>query len=277
MIDKKELFDCLKINLMTKSQKQAVLSENTPILLSASAGSGKTFVLSTRVIFKLLNSQEPIYPQDLLVVTFAKSAAKEMFERISLQMKNLIVKYPHNKNLYKQYSLLSQSNITTIDSFCSNLLREKFELAKISPNFRIAEEAEMDEIKSEILDEIFEEQYSKSPEKFQTLCDYFSLNSDLNLKSTLLEIHQKARTHPFPKIYLSNIIHKYKYPPKLDDSNWAKEVKNGIYDSINKAKFLLLNSLNYMDDPILRKSFSPYIKDIINQLESAANKINISN
>ncbi len=276
MIDKKELFDCLKINLMTESQKQAVLSENTPILLSASAGSGKTFVLSTRVIFKLLNSQEPIYPQDLLVVTFAKSAAKEMFERISLQMKNLIIKYPDNKNLYKQYSLLSQSNITTIDSFCSNLLREKFELAKISPNFRIAEEAEMDEIKSKILDEIFEEQCSKSPEKFQILCDYFSLNSDLNFKSTLLEIYQKARTYPFPKIYLSNIIHEYKYPPKLDDSNWAKEVKNGIYDSINKAKFLLLNSLNYMDDPILRKSFSPYIKDIINQLESAANKINIS-
>ena len=82
MLNRKDLFDCLKINLMTKSQKQAVLSEETPILLSASAGSGKTFVLSTRVVFKLLNSQEQIYPQDLLVVTFAKSAAKEMFERI---------------------------------------------------------------------------------------------------------------------------------------------------------------------------------------------------
>ena len=182
MIDEKELFDCLKINLMTESQKQAVLSEKTPILLSASAGSGKTFVLSTRVIFKLLNSTEQIYPQDLLVVTFAKSAAKEMFERISLQMKNLIIKYPNDKNLYKQYSLLSQSNITTIDSFCANLLREKFELANIAPNFRIAEESEIDEIKSQILDDIFEEQYKKSPQKFQMLCDYFSLNDDLTLK-----------------------------------------------------------------------------------------------
>lgn len=276
MLDKKDLFDCLKINLMTKSQKEAVLSEKTPILLSASAGSGKTFVLSTRVIFKLLNSQNPIYPQDLLVVTFAKSAAKEMFERISLQMKNLIAKYPNNKSLYKQYSLLSQSNITTIDSFCSNLLREKFELANIAPNFRIAEEAEIHEIKSNILDEIFEEQYSKSPQKFQMLCDYFSLNSDLNLKNALLEIYQKSRTYPFPKIYLSNIVNEYKHPPKLDHSNWAKEVKNGIYDNINKARFLLLNSLTYMDDPILRKSFSPCIKDFISQLEIAANKINTS-
>lgn len=236
MIDEKELFDCLKINLMTESQKQAVLSENTPILLSASAGSGKTFVLSTRVIFKLLNSQKPICPQDLLVVTFAKSAAKEMFERISLQMKNLVSKYPNNKNLHKQYSLLSQSNITTIDSFCSNLLREKFELVNISPNFRIAEKAEIDEIKSKILDEIFEEQYSKSPQKFQILCDYFSLNSDLNLKNALLEIYQKARTYPFPKIYLSKIVREYKYPPKLDESSWAKEVKKGICDNINFRK-----------------------------------------
>lgn len=276
MIDEKELFDCLKINLMTESQKQAVLSEKTPILLSASAGSGKTFVLSTRVIFKLLNSTEQIYPQDLLVVTFAKSAAKEMFERISLQMKNLIIKYPNDKNLYKQYSLLSQSNITTIDSFCANLLREKFELANIAPNFRIAEESEIDEIKSQILDDIFEEQYKKSPQKFQMLCDYFSLNDDLTLKSALLEIYQKARTYPFPKIYLSNIVKEYENPPALDKSNWAKEVKKGIYDNINKAKFLLLNSLNYMDDPILRKSFSPCINDIINQLESTASKINLS-
>lgn len=276
MLNKKELFDCLKINLMTKSQKQAVLSGETPILLSASAGSGKTFVLSTRVIFKLLNSQSPIYPQDLLVVTFAKSAAKEMFERISLQMKNLITKYPNNKNLYKQYSLLSQSNITTIDSFCSNLLREKFELANISPNFRIAEETEMHEIKSKILEEIFEEQYSKSPQTFQMLCDYFSLNNDSSLKIALLEIYQKSRTYPFPKIYLSNIIHKYKYAPQLDDSDWAKEVKNGIYDNINKAKFLLLNSLTHMDDPILRKSFSPHIKNFIGQLETVANKINLA-
>ena len=276
MLNRKDLFDCLKINLMTKSQKQAVLSEETPILLSASAGSGKTFVLSTRVVFKLLNSQEQIYPQDLLVVTFAKSAAKEMFERISLQMKTLINKYPNNKNLYKQYSLLSQSNITTIDSFCSNLLREKFELSNISPNFRIAEEAEIYEIKSKILDEIFEEQYSESPTNFQTLCDYFSLNGDLNLKNALLEIYQKSRTYPFPKIYLSRIVDKYKYAPKLDDSDWAKEVKNGIYDNINKAKFLLLNSLTHMDDPVLRKSFSPCIKDFISQLEESANKINIT-
>lgn len=276
MLEQKELFDCLKINLMTKSQKQAVLSEETPILLSASAGSGKTFVLSTRVIFKLLNSQNQIYPQDLLVVTFAKSAAKEMFERISLQMKNLITKYPNNKNLYRQYSLLSQSNITTIDSFCSNLLREKFELLNISPNFRIAEEAEMCEIKSQILDEIFEEQYDKSPKNFQMLCDYFSLNSDLNLKSALLEIYQKSRTYPFPKIYLSRIVDKYKYPSKLDDSDWAREVKNGIYDNINKSKFLLLNSLTYMDDPILRKSFSPCIKAFISQLEAAAHKIKLT-
>ena len=55
MINKNDLYDYLKINLMTNSQKKAVLSNETPILLSASAGSGKTFVLSARVVFKLLN------------------------------------------------------------------------------------------------------------------------------------------------------------------------------------------------------------------------------
>ena len=102
MISKKELYKHLKISLMTNSQKKAVLSNETPILLSASAGSGKTFVLSARVVYKLLNMNNFIEPKDLLVVTFAKTAAKEMFERISSQMKNLVIKYPENKDLRKQ-------------------------------------------------------------------------------------------------------------------------------------------------------------------------------
>ena len=127
MINKKELYKHLKINLMTNSQKKAVLSNETPILLSASAGSGKTFVLSARVVYKLLNINNFIEPKDLLVVTFAKTAAKEMFERISSQMKNLVIKYPENKDLRKQYSSLSAANITTIDSFCSNLFTVIYE------------------------------------------------------------------------------------------------------------------------------------------------------
>ncbi len=273
MINKKELYKHLKINLMTNSQKKAVLSTETPILLSASAGSGKTFVLSARVVYKLLNMNNFIEPKDLLVVTFAKTAAKEMFERISSQMKNLVIKYPENKDLRKQYSSLSAANITTIDSFCSNLLRENFELINLSPDFKIAEESEIFNLKSEILDEIFEDKYCTSAENFQALCDYFSLNKNLGLKKALLEIYDKSRTYPFPKIYLSSILYKYENPQPLDENEWAQEVKEGIFDEIKKAEFLISDSLNYMDDPILRESFSPIVKEMIQQLENISKKI----
>ena len=273
MINKNDLYDYLKINLMTNSQKKAVLSNETPILLSASAGSGKTFVLSARVVFKLLNMTNFIEPKDLLVVTFAKTAAKEMLERISAQMKNLVIKYPKNKNLRKQYSSLSAANITTIDSFCANLLRENFELINLSPNFKIADESEIYRIKSEILDEIFEDKYSNHSEIFQLLCDYFSLNKDLGLKNALLEIYNKSRTYPFPKVYLSDMIYKYEHPKPLDESEWAQEVKKGIFDEIKKAEFLLSDSLNYMDDPILRESFTPVVKEMIYQLKNISKRI----
>ncbi len=276
MINEKQLYECLNINKMTSFQKEAVLSNDTPILVSASAGSGKTLVLSTRVVYKLANPNDPIDPKDLLVVTFAKDAAKEMLERISSTMKKLVLKYPDNKQLKKQQSLLSQANITTIDAFCSNLLREKFELANLSPNFRIAEEAEIEQIKSQIIDEIFEMEYEKSPKEFQDFCDYFSLNSDYGLKNAILEIYKKHRTHPFPKKYLSEILFTYTNPPSLNDSNWAKEVKQGIYDQIKKAESLLFNSFSAMDDPILRRSFTPNVDEMISILKDLSKKINNS-
>ena len=163
---KEEILKFLNINAMSSSQKKAVFFKNMPILVSASAGSGKTFVLTTRYLTKILTSNSPNIVNKILVLTFSKYAANEMFERINKKICTINKKFPKNKNIKKIKNLISKKLITTIDSFCYNTLRENFQTLNISPNFKIISNVEIAPTKEEILNIIFEEEFKKNKEKF---------------------------------------------------------------------------------------------------------------
>ena len=104
----------------------AINATGGSVLVSAAAGSGKTTVLVERVINLVTRSENPIDVDRMLIVTFTRAAAAEMKDRISKAINGLLVNDPYNPNLLKQKQLLYTASISTIDSFCSEIVREYF-------------------------------------------------------------------------------------------------------------------------------------------------------
>ena len=163
----------------TKEQQQAISKNKSNILVAAAAGSGKTAVLVERIINKILN--EKIDIDKLLVVTFTNAAASEMRERILNAIYKKIDESENEEeiqNLQKQVVLLNKASICTIDSFCLDVVRNNFFEIDISPNFRIADTAEIELLKQEVLDELFEEKYEEKKEDFQKLIKTYTSYRD---------------------------------------------------------------------------------------------------
>ena len=152
----------------TTEQKQAIYEKNSNILVAAAAGSGKTAVLVERIINKIINEKVDI--DKILVVTFTNAAASEMRERVLNAIYKKLEEDPENERLLRQITLLNMASICTIDSFCLDVVKNNFyELENISPNFRIADTPEIELLKQEILDEIFEKKYLEEDKDFTKL------------------------------------------------------------------------------------------------------------
>ena len=171
----------------TNEQKQAIEEKGSNILVAAAAGSGKTAVLVERIINRILNDKIDI--DKLLVVTFTNAAASEMRERILDAIYKKIEEDPSNIELQRQITLLNKASICTIHSFCLDVIRNNFYEINISPNFRIGDTAEIELLKEEVLDELFEDLYLKEDKGFLKLLEiYTSYKDDEPLKDIVKSI-----------------------------------------------------------------------------------------
>ena len=143
----------------TDAQLDAIKARRGTVLVSAAAGSGKTAVLVERVIERLTDPEHPTDADRLLVVTFTKAAAAEMRDRIEKRLLVLMKEQPENTRLRRQQLLLQQAHICTVDSFCSDIVREFFYLLGISPDFSIITDKQQEELMTESLDEVLTEWY----------------------------------------------------------------------------------------------------------------------
>ena len=225
----------------TKEQQQAISKAKSNILVAAAAGSGKTAVLVERIINKILN--EKIDIDKLLVVTFTNAAASEMRERILNAIYKKIDESENEEeiqNLQKQVVLLNKASICTIDSFCLDVVRNNFFEIDISPNFRIADTAEIELLKQEVLDELFEEKYEEKNEDFQKLIKtYTSYRDDTPLKDLILKIYSYISSSPYPKKWLDDAIERFNIKDEnLDFTKtvWGElliqEIKEELQDDI---------------------------------------------
>ncbi|HEY8803968.1 MAG TPA: helicase-exonuclease AddAB subunit AddA [Clostridium sp.] len=143
----------------TEDQQKAILTRDCNILVAAAAGSGKTAVLVERIIKIVTNEERPTDIDKLLVVTFTNAAASEMRERIAAAISKELHKNPQSKLLQRQLTLLNKSSITTIHSFCLEVIRSNYHVVDLDPNFRIADATEAVLLKQEALEELFEDRY----------------------------------------------------------------------------------------------------------------------
>jgi ATP-dependent helicase/nuclease subunit A len=185
----------------TNEQTSAIEARSSNLLVAAAAGSGKTAVLVERIIRIVTKDKADI--DSLLVVTFTNAAASEMRERIGDAIEKALEENPSDSHLQRQLTLLGRSSITTIHSFCLELIRSNFHLIDLDPAFRIADETESGILKDEALDQLLEEQYEKGEESFIALVDsYGGKKDDSGLKALVLDLHRFVMSSPWPGKWL---------------------------------------------------------------------------
>ncbi len=191
----------------TNEQLEAIVDNSGNLLVAAAAGAGKTAVLVERIIRKITNPQEPVDIDRLLVVTFTNAAAAEMRERIGEAISQALEKDPDNRQIQRQMTLLGKASITTIHSFCLDVIRSNFQHIDIDPNFRIADETESTLMKLEALDEVFEEQYEKEDNKdfLELLESYGGNRDDQILMDMVFNLYGFIQSSPWPEARLNEM------------------------------------------------------------------------
>ena len=260
----------------TEEQKQAIYEKGSNILVAAAAGSGKTAVLVERIINKIIN--ENIDIDKLLVVTFTNAAASEMRERVLNAIYKKIDEEPENEKLQKQIILLNRASICTIDSFCLDVVKNNFFEIDIGQNFRIGDTTEIEILKQDVLEDLFEEKYEAEDEDFTKLINtYTSYKDDTPLKELILKIYTYIQSNPFPEKWLKEKIEMFNLSEKLEEdfskTIWGEllleQVREIVEDSELKLEAEKQNLAKY---PELQKYFL-IINDDIEQLQML--KINL--
>lgn len=191
----------------TANQAEAINVRNTNTLVSAAAGSGKTAVLVERVINIITDENNPVYINNLLVATFTNAAAAEMKERIYKAIQQKMSETPDNDFLNQQLVLLGQAQITTVHSFCINLLRENFYHLGIRHDFEIGDEVKLDELKDKALTSLFDEMYKEKNKDFLSLVDVFGgARSDSGLVDMVLNLGRFSEAVAYPEKWLMDCI-----------------------------------------------------------------------
>jgi ATP-dependent helicase/nuclease subunit A len=184
-------------------QWDAIVTGGRNVLVAAAAGSGKTAVLVERIIRRISSSADV---DRLLVATFTKAAAAEMSERISMALEKELERQPDNGHLRRQLALMGRASITTLHSFCLDVIRRYYHMIGLDPGFRIANETESELLRLDVLDELFEHKYSGSEgdsSAFLRLAErYGGERGDEPLYALVQQLYDFAGSHPWPDYWL---------------------------------------------------------------------------
>ncbi len=249
----------------TNEQLQAIREKDSNILVAAAAGSGKTAVLVERIIHKIIDEQMDI--DKILVVTFTNAAASEMRERILEAIYKKLEENPENVHLQRQIILLNKASICTIHSFCLDVIHNHFYEIDLPSNFKIADTAEIDLLKQEVLDDLFEQKYTENDKDFiELLENYTNYRGDEALQELVLKIYKFIQSSPFPIKWLQEKLELLKIENKdISKTIWGEliiqTVEEDIQESIMQLEAVKSKIALY---PEMTKFYQTISEDIIN-------------
>ena len=263
----------------TDEQLLAIETRGKNLLVAAAAGSGKTAVLVERIIKIITDDNNPVDIDKLLVVTFTNAAASEMRERIGDAISKKLEEMPDSKMLQRQLALLNKSNITTIHSFCLDIIKNNFHLIDLDPGFRIGDETECTLIKQDVLIELFEDKYDKEDEGFLNLIEAYCTNrDDERLKEIVLKLYNFSMSGPWPSVWLREKAQEFNINSldELEKASWYKVLKESLYLDLNNAKNGLDEAIKICEED---SDLAPYLltlKPELNGIENAINSLNLN-
>ena len=228
----------------TEEQLDAINADGAGIIVSAAAGSGKTSVLVERLI-RVLSDTENRTPADrIIVVTFTNDAAVQMKQRLSDALSKKISETPDNLWLSGQQALLQTAKISTIHSFCFDLIRENISSLDVSAGFRILDDTEEKMLRIKAIEKVFEDFYSQEPDTINRLADFFSGNErgDANLEEIILKAYEFFMSIPYYDDWIKNKIEFWKNDFNPADDKFAeiyiKDICNSFEAILKKVEYL---------------------------------------
>lgn len=213
---------------LTEQQKQAVFDRGGRLLVSAAAGSGKTKVLVDRLLSYLTDPSDPANIDDFLLITYTKAAAAELRGKIAAKLTERVAEEPENVHLSRQLQRLYLTKISTVHSFCGDVLREYAYRLELPGDFRVADENECSELRTTVLEKLLTEAYDRQIDDpaFRSFVDSQGLGRDDRLvPQIILQVYDSARCHLDPGQWLEHcllLVH-------TDDVADAGETEYGRY------------------------------------------------
>lgn len=220
--------------------QEAAIYANGNVLVSAAAGSGKTAVLTERVVTLLCDAKKGISADKILVVTFTKAAAAEMRSRIEQRLSEEYKKHPNDIHIARQMYLFPSAKICTIDSFCIELVRENFDKLGVNPDFKIVDDSILSNLRKKAISNVFDKQFNEKNTLFLKLLDIVgSTFDDSVLIEYVQKIHTFTTTLPNPTEWLLNSV-------KVNDlENNSKIWLDYSYDFASKKLNYALKNIDY--------------------------------
>ena len=235
----------------TEEQMLAIVKGNTNIIVSAGAGSGKTAVLTQRVI---TNLKKGMHINELLILTFTNNAAMEMKTRI----KKAILEDDEIKNEAK---LTDSADITTFDAYVLSLVKKYHYLLNLDSDITLIDSSIIKKKKKDFIEEIFEELFTQKNEKFIKFVTDFGTKNARQTKKTILNLDYSFDLITKKEDYLNNYIESYYNKNNLD--NLFHQFENTLLKRVESIKNLLLNLSFEVDSDYydkIYKTLEPLLK-----------------
>ena len=253
----------------TREQNQVITSRGNNLLVSAAAGSGKTAVLVERIIRMVTDKDAPVDIDRLVVMTFTNAAAAEMRERIGAAVEACLQEEPQNEHLQMQAALVHHAKITTIDSFCLNIIREHFNFLDLDPSFRIGDEGEMLLLRADVMEEMLEDAYAEGKEEFIHFVETFGQGkSDAGIEDYIMQVYEYAQSNPYPNQWLEACRKELEEEEKPDLPWMAflmKDLKKQLKELLEQQK----ECLELCEADEFLSAYVPMMLSDIGQLEAA--------
>ena len=219
----------------TAAQSAAITARGSTVLVSAGAGSGKTKVLTERLMGYITDEQRPADLDSFLIITFTRAAAGELRGRIMDELAARLAREPGSRRLRRQSALCQRAQIGTIHSFCAALLRENSHLAQISPDFKIADDDRAQAMKAAALERVLEARYAAGADNadFLLLADTAGAGrDDSRLAALVLSLHEKMQCHARPEDWAAKQVALLSAEAQdAGDTPWGREILSAAADN----------------------------------------------